>query len=191
MERSTINFKVVIADPKSRKAYQKEIDQSQSGLVGKKIGDTVSGNNIGFPGYEMEVTGGSDKDGFPMRSDIEGSSRKRVLLSRGTGFKGGRPGLRKRKSIRGNTISQQTSQINLKVVKYGPKQISEILNVKPESTSKEEKPAEKEEKPKEEKPVEKPKEEKPAEKAKEEKPAADTKEKPKKAAEKPKPKEKE
>jgi small subunit ribosomal protein S6e len=148
------NFKVVISDPKARKAYQKEIEQAQSGLMGKKLGDKVSGNHLGLSGYELELTGGSDKEGFPMRRDFEGLARKRLLLSHGPGFHPKSKGVRKRKSVRGNTISPSISQINLKIVTHGTKSVEELLGVKKEaseekSTPKEEK-KEHAEKPKEE-----------------------------------------
>jgi small subunit ribosomal protein S6e len=151
------NFKVVISDPKSRKAYQKEIEQGQSGLLGKKIGDKVSGNHIGLSGYELEITGGSDKEGFPMRRDMDGPGRKRILLSHPPGFHPKSKGRRKRKSVRGNTISVSVSQINLKVLTHGSKSIEESLGVKKEAKEgeapkeeKHEKKAEHAEKPKEE-----------------------------------------
>ncbi len=64
-------FKLVVSDPKSRKSYQKEV--SGEGILGKKIGDKFSGAAAGLEGYELQITGGSDKDGFPMRKDVEGS----------------------------------------------------------------------------------------------------------------------
>ena len=147
------NFKIVISDQKTRKSYQKEIEQAASSLLGKKIKDKVSGNPFGLTGYELEITGGSDKEGFPMRADVHGVARKRVLLSFGPGFHPQRKGQRKKKSVRGNTISEGIVQVNTKVVKHGPKTIEEAWGVKPKETEKkEEKPAE------EKKHVEKPKE---------------------------------
>lgn len=75
------NFKIVVSDPKAKKAYQKELEQGQTGLLGRKIGDKFSGNHIGLAGYELEVTGGSDKEGFPMRRDVDGPGRKKILLA--------------------------------------------------------------------------------------------------------------
>jgi len=121
------NFKVVVSDPKTKKAFQKEIDQGQSGLLGKKIGEKISGNNLGMPGYELEITGGSDNEGFPMRRDVDGTARKKILLSFPPGFHPKTKGQRKRKSIRGNTISQQISQVNLKVTAYGNKSLEHIF----------------------------------------------------------------
>ncbi len=138
-----MNFKIVISDPKTRKAYQKEIDQKISGLLGKKIGDKVSGTPFGLTGYELEITGGSDKDGFPMRRDVEGTARKRIILSSGPGFRPKKKGQRKRKSVRGNTISSEIVQVNLKIVGYGQKPIEELLGIKKKEPEKEKKaPAE-------------------------------------------------
>jgi len=139
------NFKIVISDPKARKAYQKELDQGASGLMGKKIGDKFQGSHFGLAGFELEVTGGSDKEGFPMRRDVEGPGRKKILLSHGPGFHPVSKGRRKRKSIRGNTISPQISQINLKIISYGQKSVDELLGAKKEhkEEAKEEKHAEK------------------------------------------------
>ena len=139
------NFKIVVSDPKAKKAYQKELDQGASGLLGKKIGDKFSGNHLGLAGFELEVTGGSDKEGFPMRRDVEGPGRKKILLSHGPGFHAASKGMRKRKSIRGNTVSPSVSQINVKIVTYGQKSAEELLGAKKEhkEEAKEEKHAEK------------------------------------------------
>ena len=161
------NFKIVVSDSKSRKAYQKEVDQNASGLVGKKIGSKVSGDFLGLQGYELEITGGSDSDGFPMRGDVEGAARKKVLLSSGTGFHPRVRGQRKRKSVRGNTISADVSQINTKVLKYGGQPIEKLLGAKKEEKKPEEKPEPKKEeqaKPAEEKKEEPAKEEQAKEK---------------------------
>jgi len=168
------NFKIVVSDPKSRKSYQTEVEQAASGLVGKKIGDKVKGDPFGMAGYEIEVTGGSDNDGFPMRRDVDGTGRKKIILSGPPGFHPKIKGQRKRKSIRGNIISPQIAQINAKVTKAGSTAFDKLAPKKKEGA--EEKPAEEkkeaktEEKPKEEKKEEaKTAEKKPGEKPKEEK----------------------
>jgi small subunit ribosomal protein S6e len=125
-----MNFKLVVSDPKSKKAYQKEIEQAASGIVGKKIGDKVPGNIIGLTGYELEITGGSDKEGFPMRKDVGGSSRKRILLASPPGFRPKARGQRKRKAVRGNTVSAGTSQVNMKIVIYGKEAVDKLLGSK-------------------------------------------------------------
>ena len=132
-----MSFKIVLSDPKTRKAYQKEVDEASSGLVGKKLGEVFGADFLNLTGYEVQITGGSDKEGFPMRRDLEGIGRKKVLLSGGVGFHPPLDGQRKRKSVRGNTVSNQISQINLKVVKYGAKSIEELLGIKPKEEKKE------------------------------------------------------
>jgi len=131
-------FKLVISDPKTRRSGQKEV--SGEGILGRKIGEKFSGAVAGLEGYELEITGGSDKDGFPMRKDVEGTARKRILLSSGPGYYPNMEGQRKRKSIRGSVVSDDIAQINAKVVKHGSKPFDELFPPK----KKEEKPDKKE-----------------------------------------------
>jgi small subunit ribosomal protein S6e len=141
-------FKIVISEPKSKKAWQKDIDAPA--LIGKKIGDKVEGSLIGLSGFTLEVTGGSDKEGFPMREDLDGVSRKKVLLTKGVGFSGTKKirkvkykvhGMKKRKYIRGNTVSDSIIQVNMKVLE-GEGDIPMILGIPPKEKKAEEKPAE-------------------------------------------------
>lgn len=123
-----VEFKAVIADVKNGKSYQAVVSgQHANRLLGMKIGDEFDGLFVSLPGYKMMITGGSDKDGFPMRNDLPGQQRKKTLLSGGTGFKPQNPGQRKRKYVRGNTISADIVQINLKVTSYGPRSIDDQL----------------------------------------------------------------
>ena len=120
-------FKLVINN--NEKAYSKELNDHESqAFLGKKIGDDISGSNFGFKNYEFKITGGSDKDGFPMRPDLPGAGRKRLLLSKGTGVKMMKKGMRVRKTLRGNLISVDVKQINLKVLKEGEKKMEEIFH---------------------------------------------------------------
>jgi len=139
-------FKIVVSEPKSRKAWQ--IEKDAPSLIGKKIGDKFDGSLIGLSGFTLQITGGSDKDGFPMRPDLEGSIRKKALLTRGIGFKGfkkikkkryKRKGMRKRKYIRGNMVSEDIAQVNCKVLE-GEGDIPTILGIKPKEEKKEEAP---------------------------------------------------
>lgn len=116
-----MEFKVVISDPSTGLAYQKTISGANANkLVGKQIGDIINGTLVELPpDYELEITGGSDKDGIPMRRDIPGGIRKRVLLSGGVGYNPKEKGIRRRKLVRGKTITKDIAQINLKVTKYG------------------------------------------------------------------------
>ncbi|MGY8746156.1 MAG: S6e family ribosomal protein [Candidatus Poseidoniales archaeon] len=128
-----------------------------SQFLGKKIGDVVDGIFVGegeltLAGYKLEVTGGSDKTGTPMRSDLSGGVRQSVLVTQSTGFKGHslvhktkggekkrfryKPdGMRKRRYFRGNTITQDTRQINLKVIEAANKSLADILGTSSEESS--------------------------------------------------------
>ncbi|HDD71377.1 MAG TPA: 30S ribosomal protein S6e [Candidatus Aenigmarchaeota archaeon] len=160
-------FKFVVNDPETRRSYQVEIEQSKAlGLIGKKIGDEFSGDIIGLPGYTLKITGGTDKDGFPMHPQVEGMGRKKVLLTGPPCFHPKRKGERRRKTVRGNTISEDIAQINCKIVKKGEKPIEELIPVK-KKEAKAEKP--KEEIKAEKKPEAKPEEKVEKEEAKEEK----------------------
>jgi small subunit ribosomal protein S6e len=122
------DFKIVISDPKTKKSYQALISQEKAyNLIGKKIGDKFDGSLLSLAGYELEIRGGTDKDGFPMLPSIQGPVRKKIVLSSPPGFKPRLKGQRKRKTVRGNTISSDIVQINTKIVKYGPKPIEEII----------------------------------------------------------------
>lgn len=92
-------------------------------LAGKKIGETFNGALIGLPGYELKITGGSDKSGIPLRKDVHGPVKKRLLLSAGPGYNPINKGIRKRKIIRGNEITDDTTQINTIVVKFGKEKL--------------------------------------------------------------------
>ena len=121
-------FKAVISDPKDGKSYQTPVTgHHANSLIGKRIGDVVDGIFVGLPGYKLEITGGSDKDGFPMRKDLPGPRRKKLLLSKSIGFNALEGGLRRRKNVRGNTVAPDTLQINFKIFQHGAKPVSEII----------------------------------------------------------------
>jgi small subunit ribosomal protein S6e len=98
-----------------------EIDEKKfRPFENKKIGEIIKGGLIGFPNYEFQITGGSDSSGFPMRRDVHGPVKKKILVSkRGVGYHPRRKGQKRRKSVRGNEITSNMTLINLKVVKYG------------------------------------------------------------------------
>ena len=115
-----MEIKVNIGDPQSGKTAKAVLAADQTKpLIGKKLGDKVSGNDIGFPGYEFELTGGSDYCGFPMRRDVMGSVRKKILMVSGVGLRKNEPGRKVRKNVAGNTVFANTAQVNLKVLKHG------------------------------------------------------------------------
>jgi small subunit ribosomal protein S6e len=118
-------------------------------FLGKKIGDVVDGifvgeGDISLAGYKLEITGGSDKTGTPMRRELVGGTRQSILVTASTGYKGHKlvtknkkgvkrklryvhEGLRRRRTFRGNTVTQDTRQINLTVVEAGNKPLDAIF----------------------------------------------------------------
>jgi len=122
-------MQVVISDPKTGKAYKLEgKDTEVSALfVGKRIGDLVDGDILGLSGYMLEVRGGSDRDGVPMRADVPGSGRRRILIASPPGYRPREKGKRRRKYVRGNEISTDISQINVKIRMYGHQPIEKIF----------------------------------------------------------------
>ncbi len=122
-----LEFKLNIGDKKG-KAYTKIVRDAQANaLIGLKLGQKIEGSVIGLAGWEFVITGGSDRDGFPMRKSVDGPGRRKHLLSGGIGYHPDRKGKRARKSVRGNTISDAIYQINLKVEKEGNQPLSELI----------------------------------------------------------------
>ncbi|MDG6985780.1 MAG: 30S ribosomal protein S6e [Nitrososphaerota archaeon] len=116
-----VSYKVVISDPKTGKSEAQEVkDANAQQLVGRKIGEIVDGASIGLSGKLM-ITGGSDKAGFPMRSDTLGGGKNYVLLTKGVGYRTNEDGVKKRKLVRGNTITEEVFQVNAKRVEDAPK----------------------------------------------------------------------
>ena len=144
------SFKAVVNDtkPSSKgRSYSMEISGANyNHFLGKKIGDSVDGMFVGegdsaLTGYKLEITGGSDITGRPMRPDLDGSGVKSVLITAGIGYKGKKyvnknskeyrykyDGLRRRRNLRGNVISQETRQINLKVIESGKRSLAAIID---------------------------------------------------------------
>lgn len=114
-------FKIIVSDPKTGKSQVIELEGSNAQpLVGKKIREEIDGSIVAIPNARLLITGGSDKDGIPMRPDIQGGVKIRVILSSGQGYHPKEKGQRRRKLIRGNVITDETYQINLKILDKAP-----------------------------------------------------------------------
>lgn len=108
--------------------YQVELDEGQvQAVTGMQIGDEVEGSVLGLNGYTLEITGGSDQEGFPMRETLNGTGRKKILAGDETGHEDLRSGERRRKSFRGNTVSEAIVQLNLRVVEAGSDDVATLL----------------------------------------------------------------
>ncbi len=119
--------KIVISNPKTGESHQIELDQSRmGGLVGKRIGEEIEGGFIGLPGYTLRFSGGTDKQGFPMRPGIHKTGRSSLLLKGGAGFSGSKGGARRRKTVAGELVSEDLEQLNMVVVKEGKKPLKDV-----------------------------------------------------------------
>ena len=116
-----VQFKLVVSDPSSKKSEAHEVkDDGAQLFLGRKIGETVDATSIGLS--KMVITGGSDKAGFPMRTDVLGGGKNYVLMTEGVGFRAGGKGLKRRKLVRGNTVSEEIYQVNAKKLVEQPKE---------------------------------------------------------------------
>jgi small subunit ribosomal protein S6e len=118
-------FKIIISDPENGTSKVVELEEARAlPLIGRKIGETIDGAVLDLPAHKLKITGGSDKDGVPMRPSVHGGVRRNVLLSGGVGFNPTNSGERKRKTVRGNVITDEIVQINAKIIEK-PKKPSE------------------------------------------------------------------
>ena len=130
------------------KTYKAETENES--IIGLNIGDNLDGSIVSedLAGFELKITGTSDKAGFAGLENLEGPGLKKVLLGYGPGMhkkpKGERKrstrpkGLKLRKTLRGKEISEDTIQINTKVTKEGKKKF-DALFAKPEPAAEEKK----------------------------------------------------
>ena len=123
-----VNFKIVVSDKNGKSVSYELKDKEAHPFLGGKIGDSFDSSTIGIAGGKLKVTGGSDKSGTPMRSDVHGGVKKYVLLSKGVGMNDSAEGKRVRKLVRGNMITEEIYQLNC---------ILDGMNIEPSDNSKE------------------------------------------------------
>jgi small subunit ribosomal protein S6e len=108
---------LIVADPETGTNEKLELEDARMApLVGRRIGEIIDGTVAGLVGYKIQLTGGTDKDGIPMRPDVHGGVKARVVLSGGVGYKPKKKGERKRVVVRGNTVTNDTTFLNFKIV---------------------------------------------------------------------------
>ena len=119
---------LIISDPSTGKSQKFELeDAMMRPIAGKTIGEVIDGTFAGLQGYKLKITGGTDKDGVPMRPDVHGSGKIHIILSGGVGFHPESEGARKRKVVRGNTVSNEIKFLSLAVIE-APKGAKAIGN---------------------------------------------------------------
>lgn len=110
-------FKIIVSDPETGTSKAVELEESRATpFLGRKLGETIDGSVVDLPAHKVQILGGSDKDGVPMRGNVHGGVRRRVVLSGGAGFSPKNKGERKRKTVRGDIITDEIAQINMKIV---------------------------------------------------------------------------
>jgi small subunit ribosomal protein S6e len=123
-----VDFKVVVSDPKTGRAYNVDASSGAAGaIVGKRIGDEFDAGSIGLAGYKIKITGASDRTGTTAKKGIPGAGRRKLLLAGGIGFHPSMDGERRRKTVRANEITQDFVQINALVTTYGEKGLDELF----------------------------------------------------------------
>ena len=134
-----VKFKIIISDPETGKSRFVEVEGTQAvPLIGRKLGEVIDGSVVKISGHKLKITGGSDKDGFPMRPNVHGGVRVKAILSEGVGFHPSQKGERQRKTLRGNVITEDIVQINMKIVEK-PKKAKKPKEKKTEIEKKEKK----------------------------------------------------
>jgi small subunit ribosomal protein S6e len=125
-------FKIIVSDPENGTSKVVELEEARTlPLIGRKIGESVDGAIIDLPAHKLKIMGGSDKDGVPMRPSVHGGVRRNVMLSGGAGFKPEGKGQRRRKAVRGNVITDEIVQINIKIVEKPRKPAEPKVEPKP------------------------------------------------------------
>ena len=121
-------FTVAVSDPETGLTHQVDVsDQDANRFIGRELGEEVDGGSVGLEGYTLELTGGSDNAGRPMRSDVRGPNLTSLLSDGGTGFEPTRDGERKRVTVRGREISDEVRQINAKITERGSTDVADLL----------------------------------------------------------------
>ncbi|TEU09995.1 30S ribosomal protein S6e, partial [Candidatus Bathyarchaeota archaeon] len=108
---------LIISDPETGTSQKVELEDARMApIMGRRIGEIIDGTVADLAGYKIQLTGGTDKDGIPMRPDVHGGVKARIVLSGGVGYKPKNKGERKRVVVRGNTVSVDTTFLNFKIV---------------------------------------------------------------------------
>merc|ERR1711879_362314 len=122
-----------IADPHTGAQKMMDVDDDKRlrFVLDKRISHEVNGAIFGeeFQDYTFKITGGIDKQGFPMKQGILVPDRVRLLLNESSGcYNMKKKGDRKRRSVRGCIVSRDISVLNLTVAKRGKEPIPDLTN---------------------------------------------------------------
>lgn len=121
-------MKLNIANPATGQQKTVEIDEERRYRIfyDKKISQEVEADSLGdeWKGYVLRVTGGNDKQGFPMKQGVLLPYRVRLLLADGHScYRPRRDGERRRKSVRGCIVGPDIAVLSLIIVKQGDNEL--------------------------------------------------------------------
>ncbi|HYA78572.1 MAG TPA: 30S ribosomal protein S6e [Verrucomicrobiae bacterium] len=120
-------FKIIVSDPEAGTSKVVELEEARAApFIGRRIGEIIDGTVVDLPSHKVQIMGGSDKDGVPMRGNVHGGVRRAVVLSGGAGFSPKKKGERRRKTVRGSTITDEIVQINMKIVEKPATKATEV-----------------------------------------------------------------
>merc|ERR1712000_289902 len=131
---SVLTMKLNIANPATgcQKLIECDDERKLRAFMDKRMSAQVEGDSLGdeFKGYIFRISGGNDKQGFPMKQGVLIQGRTKLLLKKGHScFRERRTGERKRKSVRGCIVGQDLSVLNLVIVKKGDGDIPGLTDV--------------------------------------------------------------
>lgn len=115
----------------TQKLIEVEDERKLRVFMDRRMGQEVPGDSVGdeFAGYIFKITGGNDKQGFPMKQGVMHPTRVKLLLSKGHScYRPRRTGERKRKSVRGCIVAMDLSVLALSIVKQGNSEIPELTD---------------------------------------------------------------
>lgn len=126
-------MKLNISNPATgaQKLIDIEDDKKLRPFMEKRISQEVDASCLGneWKGYVVRISGGNDKQGFPMKQGILTNNRVRLLMARGTScYRERRSGERRRKSVKGCIVDSNLSVLSLVIVKKGEEEIEGLTN---------------------------------------------------------------
>jgi len=126
-----MKFNIAYPSTGCQKVIEVEEEQKLRAFYDQRMSAEVEGEKLGdeYKGYVFKITGGNDKEGFPMKQGVLTASRVRLLMSDGSScYRPRKRGERKRKSVRGCIVSSELSVLNLVVVKKGDNEIAGLTD---------------------------------------------------------------
>jgi len=126
-------MKLNISNPATgaQKLVDIEDERKLRPFMDKRISAEVDASCLGneWKGYVVRISGGNDKQGFPMKQGILTNNRVRLLFAKGQScYRERRSGERRRKSVKGCIVDSNLSVLSLVIVKKGEQEIDGLTN---------------------------------------------------------------